>query len=269
MRFLKLMLIVLLLVTGALYGFTTANALLSDKDVPPQIKSDTELLEVSVTGGEETLLAGLTATDKQDGDLTEKILIRGVSRLVTNDTAKVSYIVFDSDGNAATTSRMIRYTDYEKPHFRLSRALVYNQDEDIQLLDRLSAVDVVDGDITQSIRVSSLAPTSDPEIKTVAVQVTNSMGDTARLTLPIVTYSGAELRPRVMLTEYLVYLDQGASFDPDRYVAIVSTTDGQGNAREVQITDTVDTGTPGTYYVYYRYYHNYTVGMSVLTVVVE
>lgn len=269
MRFLKLLLIVLLVVVGGLYGFTTAGEMLSDTDVPPQIKSDTELLEVSVSDGEEALLAGLTATDKQDGDLTGKIRIRGVSKLVTNDTAKVSYIVFDSDGNAATTSRMIRYTDYEKPHFRVNRALVYTQDEAIQLLDRLTVKDLVDGDITKSIRVSSLAPTSDPEIKTVAVQVTNSLGDTARITLPIVTYSGAELRPRIMLTEYLVYVSQGASFDPSRYLAIVSTTDGQGNIRDVQITDTVDTATPGTYYVYYRYPHNYTVGLCVLTVVVE
>ena len=269
MRLLKLLLIALLVVVGALYGFTEARALLSDADVPPQISGTETLLEISVADGEEALLAGLTASDRQDGDLTDKIMIRGVSRLVTNDTAKVYYIVFDSDGNAASASRMIRYVDYEKPHFKLSRALVYTQDEDITLLDRLTVQDVVDGDITDSVRVSSLAPTSDPEIKTVAVQVTNSMGDTARLTLPIVTYSGAELRPRIMLKEYLVYLNQGDAFDARSYVAIVSTTDGQGSTRDVQITDTVDTGTPGTYYVYYRYYHNYTVGLCVLTVVVE
>lgn len=269
MKMIKILLLVLLVVVGVLYGFTTAGTLLSDTDVPPQIQFDETTLEVSVADGEEMLLQGLTATDAQDGDLTEKIRIRGISKLVNNDTAKVSYIVFDSDGNAALASRMIRYTDYEKPHFRLSRGLVYTQEEDIQLLDRLVAQDVVDGDITKSIRVSALASTSDPEIKTVAVQVTNSMGDTARLTLPIVTYSGTDLRPRILLTDYLVYISQGESFDPERYVAVVSTSDGQGNPGDVQITNTVDTSIPGTYYVYYRYPYHYTVGLSVLTVVVE
>lgn len=269
MRLLKLLLIVLLVVVGALYGVTTAGSLLSDGDVPPRIVCDTELLEVSVSDGEDAMLAGITASDDQDGDLTGKIWIRGVSKLVTNDTAKVSYIVFDSDGNAATTSRMIRYADYEKPHFQLSRALVYTEGQDIRLLDRLTARDVLDGDITNAIRVSSLASTSDPEVKTVAVQVTNSLGDTARLTLPIISYSGTEFRPSILLTEYLVYLSQGSDFDAGRYVAVVSTAEGQGNTRDVQITDTVDTGTPGTYYVYYRYPYQFTVGMSILTVVVE
>lgn len=269
MRILKLLLIALLVAVGVLYGLTTASALLSDADVPPQIQCDTELLEVSVADGEEALLAGVTASDKQDGDLTGKIRIRGVSKLVTNDTAKVSYIVFDSDGNAATASRMIRYTDYKKPHFSLQRGLVYTQDQDIQLLDRLTAEDVVDGDITESIRVSSLAPTSDPEIKTVAVQVTNSMGDTARITLPIVTYSGAEARPGIYLKQYLVYIEQGGSFDASQYLSSVGTPKGPGTLSDVQITDTVDTATPGTYYVYYRYPYNYTVGLCVLTVVVE
>ncbi len=269
MRILKLSLIILLLVVGALYGFSSVSALLSHTDVPPQIQCETELLEISVADTEEALFSGITATDEQDGDLTDKIQIRGVSKLVTVDTAKVSYIVFDSDGNAANASRMIRYTDYRKPRFTLNRGLVYNQNQDIQLLDRLGATDVLDGDITEGIRVSSLASTSDPEIKTVAVQVTNSMGDTARLTLPVVSYSGVEVRPSILLTQYLIYLEQGASFNARQYLAIVSTSGGQGNVSDVQITDTVDTATPGTYYVYYRYAYNYTVGMNVLTVVVE
>lgn len=269
MRVLKFLLLVLLVAVGAAYGFTTASTLLSDTDVPPRIQCASELLEVSVSDGEEALLAGVTASDKQDGDITGKLRIRGVSKLVTNDTAKVSYIVFDSDGNAATASRMIRYTDYEKPHFALSRGLVYTEGEAIKLLDRLTAEDVLDGDITNSIRVSSRSSTSDPDIKTVAVQVTNSMGDTARINLPIVIYSGTEVRPSILLTQYLIYLPQGGSFNADRYLAVVSTANGQGNIKDVQITDTVDTSTPGTYYVYYRYPYNYTVGMSVLTVVVE
>lgn len=269
MRVLKIFLIVLLAVVGVLYGFTTVSTSFSDEHIPPRIQCSGDVLEVSVSDGETVLLSGVTASDSQDGDLSEKVLVRGVSKLVTNDTAKVSYIVFDSDGNAATASRMIRYTDYEKPHFNLNRALVYTQDEDIQLLDRLTAKDVLDGDITRSIRVSALASTSDPEISTVAVQVTNSMGDTARLTLPIITYSSLEPRPSVFLKRYLVYIDEGSAFDPAEYLSTVGTPKGPGDIRDVQITDTVDTAVPGTYYVYYRYLYNYTVGVSVLTVVVE
>lgn len=269
MRILKLALIALLAVTGILFGLTTANRFMSGSHIPPTITCPSDMLEVSVSDEEAALLADVTASDKQDGNLTDRILIQGVSKLITNDTAKVSYIVFDSDGNAASASRTVRYTDYEKPHFSVKKALVYTENQDIRLIDRVAALDCVDGDITQSIRVSSLAGTSDPEVQTVSVQVTNSMGDTAQLMLPLVIYSGTVVRPDVNLTDYLVYLEQGASFDASRYLSSVSTPIGPGNTADVQITGTVDTSVPGTYFVYYRYPYSVTAGLTVLTVVVE
>ncbi len=269
MRILKPVLIALLLAVSVLFALTQAQEALSGAKDPPTIRCDVDLLEVSVSDGDDVLLSGVTATDPQDGDLTGKILIQGISTLISNDTAKISYVVFDSDGNAASCTRQIRYTDYEKPHFSLTSALVYQESEDIELLDRLQAVDVIDGDITDSIRVSSLAYTSDAEISTVTVQVTNSMGDTARLTLPLVQYSGTVVRPVIELTEYLVYLDQGASFTASSYLSRVTTSSGQGDRTQVQITGTVDTSTPDTYYVYYRYAYNMTTAVAVLTVVVE
>lgn len=269
MRILKLALIALLVVVGTVFGLTTVNRHLSGSHIPPTILCDNQMIEVSVADEEDALLVGITASDKQDGDLTANILVQGVSKLITNDTAKVSYIVFDSDGNAASASRMVRYTDYEKPHFSVSDALVYAENQDIQLLDRVTALDVRDGNITGSIRVSALSPTSDPEIRTVTVQVTNSMGDTAQLMLPIVIYSGTMVRPDVNLTSYLVYLEQGAEFNAKAYISSVSTPIGPGDTGAVQISGTVDTSVPGTYFVYFRYPYSITTGTSVLTVVVE
>lgn len=269
MRILKLSLIALLVAVGLLFGLTTANRHLTGSHIPPTIQCSTDLVEISVADENTALLAGVTASDKQDGDLTDRIRIQGVSKLITNDTAKVSYIVFDSDGNAASASRTVRYTDYEKPHFEVKKALVYGENQDIQLLDRVAALDSMDGDITQSIRVSALAATADPEVQTVTLQVTNSMGDTAQQLLPLVIYSGTVVRPDVNLTDYLVYLEQGASFDPARYLSSVSTPIGPGNTADVQITGKVDTSIPDTYFVYYRYPYSVTVGLTVLTVVVE
>lgn len=269
MRILKIALIALLVCVGLLYCLTTVNRQLSGVHIPPTIQCDSDLVEVSVSDAEAALLAGVTATDKQDGDLTGSIRIQGVSKLITNDTAKVSYIVFDRDGNAASCSRVVRYTDYQKPSFAVSKPLIYAENQDIQLLDRVSVRDSVDGNLTDAIRVSALAPTADPEVQTVTLQVTNSMGDTARLTLPIVLYSGTVVRPAVNLTEYLVYLNQGESFDAKAYLSSISTPIGPGELSKVQITGTVDTAATGTYYVYYRYPYSVTTGLSVLTVVVE
>lgn len=269
MRYIKMILVVLLVVLGALYGLTAFNRHMSGSDIPPVIRCESDMIEVSVSDDRSLLLSGVTASDPQDGDLTPLIRVQGVSKLITDNTAKVTYIVFDSHGNSATATRMLRYTDYTKPHFSINSALVYTENADIKLLDRISAWDAVDGDLTQSIRVSNLSATSDPEVNSVTVQVTNSMGDTTRLDIPIVIYTGLVVRPTVNLTEHLIYINQDQTFRPESYLSSVDTPIGPGKTGDVQIISQVDTAVPGTYYVYYRYPYSVTSGLAVLTVVVR
>lgn len=82
---------------------------------PPVITCSTDSIDVSVTAGEEALLQGVMASDDRDGDLTDQILIKGVSPSLTDSSAQVTYIVFDSANNMATVTRTVRYTDYEAP----------------------------------------------------------------------------------------------------------------------------------------------------------
>lgn len=270
MRAFKLFLIALLVLVTALFGFTMFREKSSGRDIGPTITCPQEVLEVSVNDGEEALLSGVTAADAQDGDLTKHILIQGVSRQITDNMTSITYLVFDSDGNSASATRSIRYTDYRKPCFAISESLVYNSTASIALLDRLQAVDCIDGDITNNIRVSSLSTTSDPEIHTIDIQVTNSLSDTARLTIPLVVYSTTASRSVIELRDYLVYLDQGAAFNARGYLESVRTPRGElGELSDVKIEGRVDTAVPGTYMVYYRYPNDGTTSLAVLTVVVQ
>lgn len=106
---------------------------------PPVITCSTDSIDVSVTAGEEALLQGVMASDDRDGDLTDQILIKGVSPSLTDSSAQVTYIVFDSANNMATVTRTVRYTDYEAPRFALSQPLVYPAGQTVTLLDRLTA----------------------------------------------------------------------------------------------------------------------------------
>ena len=265
MRIIKITLIALLVLVGLLFGVTTVSQRVRGVDQGPVIQCESTELAVSVQDGQEMLLMGVTASDAQDGDLTKKIHIQGISKLITDNTAKISYIVFDSHGNFATASRMIRYTDYSRPVIHVTSPLIYREAEQIKLLDRLQAMDSLDGDITNSIRVSALQATSDPDVWTAGVQVTNSMGDTTRLELPIIIHTGLVVRPQVVLSEYLIYLDQGQSFLPETYLSRVETPIGPGAPQDVIISGVADTSVPGTY----RYPYGITAGLSVLTVVVR
>ena len=270
MKILKISTIILLVLVMALFCVTSLFLQRSGTDVGPTISCDSDTLEISVADDETVLLTGVTARDKQDGDLTDQILIQGVSKFITDSTARVTYLVFDSDGNMASTSRYIRYTDYTAPHFSITSPLIYSSSESIALLDRVQATDAIDGDITDSIRVSNLVATSDAEIYTVDLLVTNSMGHTATVTLPIILESNSASRPDVYLTDYLVYLEKGSAFSASSYLQSVEAPNGQTcRLSDVQVTGLVDTNVPGTYMVYYRYYQDSMVGTAVLTVVVE
>ena len=79
------------------------------------------MLEVSVDAGEEELLQGISAWDNRDGDLTSEIMVDHISTLVSDNTAKITYVVFDRSDNASKLTRTIAYTDYETPKFSLTQ----------------------------------------------------------------------------------------------------------------------------------------------------
>ena len=181
MRTIKQVLIILLVLLAAGLIATSIYLGSSDRKDPPTISCPSEILEVSAGDDETALLSGITASDPQDGDLTDQVIIGGISKLISKDTAKVTLLVFDSDDNMGSCIRYIRYTDYQRPQFAINQPLVYASTEEVTLLNRLSATDVVDGDITKRIRVSTLASTNNSEVYDITIQVTNSVGDTAWL----------------------------------------------------------------------------------------
>lgn len=232
---------------------------------PPQISCDTDTIDISVSDPESVLLQGVTARDDRDGDLTGSILIRGVTNLLSGNTARVSYVVFDSANNMATCQRTIRYTDYEKPRFALSQPLIYPEGGPVMVLDKLSAADSAGENISDNISIVS----QNIDIYTagqyfLTAQVSNSQGDIESVTLPVIISSAK--KQLVELKEYLVYLDQGASFNSGSYVSSVKDSAGAAyDLSHLSVEGQVDTSVPGTYYVSYSF-QTCTV---VLTVVVR
>lgn len=268
MRFVKILLILVLAAVAGLYGFTTLSQRMSGDNTAPVIQCSSDPLEVSVKDDDSVLFTGITASDKQDGDLTDRIYLSGLSKMVDH-TVKATYLVFDSDNNMASYTRQIRYADYTSPRFEVTQPLIYYSTDSIGLLDRLRVIDNVDGDITSSIRVSTLSATDISNVYTVSLQVTNSMGDTIRVELPVIQLSSGTSHSTVNLSKYLVYVSQGSSFSPKSYLLSVDTPTGEGSTNDVLITSTVDTSTPGTYQVRYDYPGEDASGLSILTVVVE
>ena len=269
MRLTKFILVLVFLAVAAVYTIQGAAGRDAAAEVPPAISCDTGILELSVHDGGKALLTGVTASDEQDGDLTDRVLVSGVSRLIEDNTAKVTYVVFDSDDNMATLTRQIRYTDYRLPRFSLEEPLIYDVGQTVNLLDRLHASDVVDGDITGAIRVTYTDLATDTGIHDLNVQVTNSMGDTAWLTVPVIIRPVSENRLEVTLDTYLLYLQQGDSFRAGDHLKRAAYNGDSVSLGNVTISGQVDTDIPGTYQIQYTCVYGSHTGTAILTVVVE
>ena len=269
-RAILILLAVLVVANVASYFyFGTSNA-----DVPPTISCPIEPMEISVADGHNiaVLLQDVVAQDAQDGDLTHRIIYGGTSKLISKDTAKVTYFVFDSDNNVASCVRKIRYTDYQRPTFEIVEPLVFSTTEEVTLLARLEAHDLLEGDISKNIRVSTLEPTNNSELFNVTVQVSNVLGDTASVRLPVLMLENNAARPQIQLSEYLLYLQKGEKLNATKYIKDLKVPGvPDASIADIEIDySTLDTGKAGTYNVTYSYYRaDNNVGTAILTVVVQ
>lgn len=254
MRAIRLILAALLAATAALYIGNGLFVRFSGREVGPTISCPEEVLEISVHDGKEVLLTGVTAQDAQDGDLTAQIIVGGVSKLIGGNTAKVTCMVFDSDDNMASLVRLVRYTDYRRPVISLAGPLVFGDTSEAELLERVTVTDLVDGDLSDKARVSTLWATEDERVYSATILVSNSMGDTAMVDVPVIIAQDAG---SIRLRQQVLYLEQGAQFDPMAQVS----SDRTG----IKVQGDVDTQEPGCYWVWYTRDRE----IAILTVVVE
>lgn len=275
-----LLCLALLILCAGLTAAYTVLFIWRDDTTPPVIAMAEDILEVSVSASDDELLAGVTATDNRDGDVTDSLLVQGVSNLA-DGVVTVTYAAFDAAGNVAKAARSLRYTDYEQPRFDLYAPLVYNASTAVDVLGRICATDLRDGDISGRIKADLVSNTSSlayPGTHEVQFRVTNSLGDTAYMTLPVDVLPSGDYNATVLLKDYLIYLPKDREFNARSYLQgldIGLSRDPVEDQEElsIQVDSNVRSSVPGVYsacytVTYVRGVMEY-VGYSRLIVVVE
>lgn len=274
----KKMLFCIMVILIALYA-VNAWLLYRDSDsAGPELTFDESVLEVSITSTEEELLAGVTAVDKKDGDVSDTVMIESMSKMLEGNQRVVTYAAFDKDGHAGKAERRIQYTDYTAPRFSLTGPLEINMSSsDFSVtLQPLHATDCIDGDISDQIIVvnTELENMSLESMSGIyEVQVTNSCGDVASLKLPIkmdlTGESTSTGNAQILLSEYLIYTKVGEVISPADYVQAAIAGGYEYSAGEVLINSSVDVNTPGVYTVTYSVENGGNKATVDLIVVVE
>ena len=274
MRALKIILCVLTALSILAFGLAIYYTQFFKDKVAPEFRLDSNVISVSVNDKDDALLQGVTASDDRDGDITDQIIVDGVTQLTGPNTARVRYYVFDKAENLAVASRTVRYTDYTSPRISILQPLVYDVGKTVVLRGKVTAHDVLEGNITSSIRLSS----DDLNNKSVGtyrltIWVMNRMGDVSHVTVPVIVREAEPDAPVITLKRYLVYLERGDDFDPEDYFESFYSSPNvpiAGSFDRLTVTGSVDTQTPGTYDVSYSYTNTYGCTSEVyLTVVVE
>lgn len=247
--------------------------------VPPVITMDSATIELPSAATEEEIMTGVTAEDNRDGDVTDSLVIEKMSNFIEPGRREVTIAAFDSDNNVSKVTRELIYTDYEAPKFYLEEPLRYAINSTASFVSAMTAEDVLDGDLTQNIKISAdYKATMDIEGEyAILFTVSNSAGHVSKLPVTVTIYDPAKtsLRPQITLTDYLIHVEQGASVNPWDYVDEVTyrgrvyepgkdssgnrilVQDVSGNVTpdyltDVEVTNDVDTNTPGVYEIIYR-----------------
>ena len=160
---------------------------------PPKIAFSDQTLALSVHDPKSMLLQGVTATDNVDGDVTASLVVASIQLLDKSGNIQVTYAAFDAAGNAAKAVRQVQYTDYQSPRFCVQQSLTFAYNSSFNLLRLIKAQDILDGDISHRIRTISLDDSSLSTLGThyVELKVSNTLGETAKLVIPVEVYESA------------------------------------------------------------------------------
>lgn len=224
-------------------------------DTLPVITADSDTLEIPCQYTQDQLLAGVTASDAKDGDLTGQIMTGTFSHFVEPGVCNLKYVVFDSSEHMASLTRRVHFTDYHSPQFALAAGLNFakNTTSRTEVEQLFTASDVLDGDLSDWITFGeSDAVYNAAGAYTIHAEVRNSFGDMVGYDFPIHIYERDAMDFDISLNQSLVYLDQGAGFDPMAYLNSIS--DNAGNQYDpmlLAVDSAVDTSVPGLYEVHY------------------
>lgn len=278
-----ILLVIVLAAAIALFGaYLVLTRNLKDT-TPPVISVDEQILEISVEDEKDVLMTGITAMDDRDGDVTASLLVESIYGITEDHVTTVTYAAFDRAGNVSKIQRKVRYSDYREPRFELTDSLCFPFNSGFDLLDYVGANDVLEGDIRRRVRATLVSDTrSINEIGShiVRLQVTNSLGDTVEMDFPVEVYDPEWYTASVKLKEYLIYLKQGETFEPEDYLKAFSV---RGEDTDISrripddilcdINSNVNTRVPGVYRAKYTLTKNFNLttfsGQAILVVIVQ
>lgn len=234
----------------------TVNPKMEPLNAAPIIKAEDKTLTV---GDAFDPMADVTATDAEDGNLTDKIEIKK-NDVDTTKPGKneVTYKVTDSKGASYTKSITVTVNPKMEPIN--SAPIIKAEDKTLTVGDTfdpkadVTATDAEDGDLTDKIEVlKNEVDTTNAGKYEVTYKVTDNQGASRTKTITVIVNPKIEPlneAPTIDVTDKEITV--GDKFDPKEGVTAKDKEDGNLTDKIEILKNTVDSSKPGVYEVTYK-----------------
>lgn len=218
------LIIAVFIVTCVIFGIYTGSSYMSRDTEGPVITMKKDTIEASIEDSDKTLLKGIKAEDKKDGDVSDSLIIESM-QMGEDGACTVVCAAFDRSNNVSKASRTVNFTDYRPIHFNITQPLRFPAGSSNQILKYITASDCIDGDITNRVKLTQKDEEADytgAGIFDYQIEAVNSLGDRAVLPVSVEYYTDSYeerlFHPNLYLKKYLVYISEGSTFDPKNYL---------------------------------------------------
>ena len=196
-------------------------------------------------------LAGVSAEDDEDGDISANIVVTGYVNNAVEDEYILFYSVKDSGGNIAEDQRHVQVVKAESIAPRLIGVdeVTLSQGDSFEFRAGISAVDETDGDISDHIVVQGNFNNTIPGVYELKYSVSDSSGNTAEAMRLIHVLPAGTTAPVFSGTGDLQIL-QYSEFNPRLGVSAIDDVDGDVTS-QIELLGEVDTRLPGKYSLTY------------------
>lgn len=269
LRMIQIILIMVFIGSVALFVLALWEKNRDDDREGPVITMESPRIQMSVKDDVSHILNGVTAADQKDGDVSDTLVVESLSNFIEKGRRQATIAAFDENNHVTKVKREVIYTDYHSPHFSLESPLRFNLNSRESILENVTAYDVLDGDISNRMtvrqeNVDGVYSSLEPGYYHYLISAVNSAGDLAQLPVTVELYTTLSDNqcPKVILSDYLIYIQKGTQIDPASYIESVMldhqswsmdtlSDETPYTKNDIQIQNPVDPTTPGTYEIVY------------------
>ncbi|PEE83092.1 immunoglobulin-like domain-containing protein [Bacillus toyonensis] len=202
-------------------------------------------------------MAGVSATDKEDGDITSKVTIDGSVNASKPGTYELTYTVLDSKGHTVIAKQTVTVkqkveTTNEAPVLTVPFTTTLRVGEAFDPMAGVTASDKEDGNLTNKIKYKGNVDTSKPGKYIVEYWVVDSKGVNTTATQSVIVKENEEtpdMEPKLTVPTRTT-INVGDKFNPLSGVKAIDNEDGDITDK-VTVDGSVDASKPGTYELTY------------------